>query len=156
MPSASCNELASAYSFPQSELLIELPLADPLTREIAEKRCKMKLTSLSTKQDLSSKVKQLLISRPGFFPNLDEVAAKLFVSPRTLRRHLSEESTSFQDLVNNLRQEMAEDYLSSTTLSIAEISDLLNYSDPSNFANAFKKRSGLSPLQFREKSARKN
>jgi AraC-like DNA-binding protein len=146
---------SSAYSFPQTELQIKLPLADPLTREIAEKRCKIKLSALSTHQDLSSKVKQLLLSRPGYFPNLDEIAAKLFVSPRTLRRHLSEENTSFQEIVNALRQELAEDYLRSTSLSISEISDLLNYSDPSNFANAFKKRGSLSPLQFREQFSRK-
>lgn len=140
----------SAYAFASRELKIPLPLADALTREIAEKRCKKKLENISRRFDWSSRVQQIMLSRPGHFPSLEEVAAKLFVSSRTLRRHLETESTSFQNILNNLKQEMAEDYLKSTSLSIAEISDLLNYSDPSNFANAFKKKLGITPQQFRE------
>jgi len=38
--------------------------------------------------------------------------------------------------------EMAIDYLQSTKLSIAKISELLNFTDPSNFGNAFRKWTG--------------
>lgn len=141
----------NTYVFSRQELNISLPLADPLTREISEKRCKKKLENLGGESSWASRVQRIMLARPGYLPSLEEVSTKLFVSSRTLRRHLESESESFQNILSTLKQEMAEDYLRSTNLSIAEISDTLNYSDSSNFASAFKKKSGLSPRKFREK-----
>ncbi len=145
------NQETDVYCFPRSELKYQLPLANPETRQIAEEECQKKLRQLENKEGLMIQVEQLLLARPGYFPSLEEVAARLFVSSRTLKRQLKQLDTSYQQILNQLRQSLALEYLQSTQLSIAEIADLLNYSDPSNFANAFKRWTGKSPSQFQTK-----
>ena len=69
--------------------------------------------------------------------------------PRTLRRHLAKEKTSFEALCAELRFDMARELLDLTDLPVGEISTALAYASPSVFADAFRRWSGLSPMAFR-------
>jgi AraC-like DNA-binding protein len=75
-------------------------------------------------------------------------ARALGVSGRTLQRRLHEGGTSFGELVDALRREMAEEYLD-RRLRVAEIAWLLGYADPSAFHHAYKRWTGTSPEQAR-------
>jgi len=55
----------------------------------------------------------------------------------------------FQDLAEQTRQEIAEKYLANLSLSIAEVSYLLGYSEPSALHRAFKRWKGMTPQEFR-------
>ena len=68
---------------------------------------------------------------------------------RTLRRRLTEENTSFQEVRDEVRFGLATEYLAATPLPLQEISTLLGYSDPGNFTHAFKRWAGKSPSDFR-------
>jgi len=81
--------------------------------------------------------------------SIDSIAADVNVSRRTLQRRLKERSTSFQQLLQRVKSDLARKYLEDKRLSIIEIALLLGYGDPSSFSAAFKSWSGQTPTEFR-------
>ncbi|MCP4610087.1 MAG: helix-turn-helix transcriptional regulator, partial [Planctomycetes bacterium] len=73
------------------------------------------------------------------------VASKLAISNRTLQRRLREEETTFQKILDELREELARHYLSVTDFSSTEISFLLGYEEPNSFFRAFRAWTGQTP-----------
>ncbi len=69
------------------------------------------------------------------------------MSPRTLRRHLGAEATSYQAVLDELRCDLAREYLA-TGLKPKEISHLLGYRHTNAFRLAFKAWTGQTPGQF--------
>jgi len=72
-------------------------------------------------------------------------ASKLAISTRTLQRRLSEEGTTFQKVLDELREELARHYLSATDYTSSEISFLLGYEEPNSFFRAFRAWTGQTP-----------
>ena len=83
------------------------------------------------------------------WPDLDAVAQQLHMSPQTLRRHLREEGSSFQELKDHLRRDLAIYHLGRDELAIQDIAEQLGFSEPSAFHRAFKKWTGLTPGAYR-------
>jgi AraC-like DNA-binding protein len=79
----------------------------------------------------------------------DELAASLGMSARTLNRRLSDEGTTFRDVLDETRRELAEAWLGDRSHAIYEIAFLLGYSEPSTFHRSFRRWTGLSPRAFR-------
>jgi AraC-like DNA-binding protein len=75
------------------------------------------------------------------------VASKLAISNRTLQRRLRVEGTTFQEVLDEFRQELACHYLSATDYTSAEISFLLGYEEPNSFFRAFRAWTGQTPDQ---------
>ncbi len=73
------------------------------------------------------------------------VASRLAISNRTLQRRLSQEGTTFQKILDELREELARHYLSATDYSSVEISFLLGYEEPNSFYRAFRTWTGQTP-----------
>ena len=73
------------------------------------------------------------------------VASKLAISNRTLQRRLREEGTTFQEVMDELREELARHYLSATDYTSSEISFLLGYEEPNSFFRAFRTWTGQTP-----------
>ncbi|MEM6347407.1 MAG: AraC family transcriptional regulator ligand-binding domain-containing protein [Bacteroidota bacterium] len=83
------------------------------------------------------------------FPTIEEVAANLNQSVRTLQRKLKEEHTTFKAVLEDIKLELSKVYLGRPQLSIAEVSELLQYAEPSGFIRSFKRWTGQTPQQFR-------
>ncbi|NWB98463.1 AraC family transcriptional regulator [Pseudomonas gingeri] len=98
---------------------------------------------------LSSQLRRLLSRDASRWPDLEAVAQQLHISPQTLRRHLREESTSFQELKDQLRRDIAIYHLGRSELSLQQIAEQLGFSEPSAFHRAFKKWTGLTPGAYR-------
>lgn len=81
--------------------------------------------------------------------SIDRTALALGVSVRTLQRALHCELTDFRELANLIRLQRAKELLAETRASITDISNLLGYSAPANFARAFRRSSGTTPQHFR-------
>ncbi|HEU4431133.1 MAG TPA: AraC family transcriptional regulator [Myxococcota bacterium] len=77
------------------------------------------------------------------------VSKRLGLSPRTLQRRLEAHRTSFQSIVSAVRRELADQYLGTADLSLAEVAFLLGYSDLSSFHRAFRRWSGKTPTEKR-------
>ena len=136
---------------PRTLLQASPTLADPLAVQQAKAQLEQELKQLQGgDDDLASQIRQRLREARDALPGLDEVAAGLFLSPRTLKRRLQEAGLSYRDLVDAELQTRACDLLSSTSLPISEIAYRLGYGDVSNFGRAFKRWTGLSPKDFRQ------
>ncbi len=103
-----------------------------------------------TSNNVVSKVRSEVVSRMATgIPNIDLVAEKLNFSQRSLQRKLNDSGTSYKDLVENIRQTIAEQHLNQNLLSLGEISYLLGFSNVANFSRAFKRWKGVTPGAYR-------
>jgi AraC-like DNA-binding protein len=82
----------------------------------------------------------------------ESVAGALHMSLRSLQRRLKNEGTSYKDLLDETRRELARHYMAESHLSINEITYLLGFSEPSNFSRAFRRWTGKSPSVYRSES----
>jgi len=89
----------------------------------------------------------------GGHTQLSDLARSLQISPRSLQRRLADQGHSFQGLLSQTRQQLAEGYLADPDLELAEIALLLGYSEQSAFTRAFRHWTGLAPLQWRKQQA---
>jgi len=83
------------------------------------------------------------------WPGLEQVCEAMGTSPTTLRRRLEAEDTSFQAIKDQLRNDLAIDYLCNSALSVDEIAARLGYQDASAFHRAFRRWNGLRPGEYR-------
>ena len=83
--------------------------------------------------------------------NADAVCRRLRVSRRTMQRRLKAEKTSFQQILNEVRADLAVRYLSDKRLKSFEVAMLLGYSNLSSFTTAFKSWYDMPPAVYRQK-----
>ena len=122
-----------------------LPQADPHTLESCLAQCDVLMQRREQRQGITALVRSNLFRDSGRFLTLPDVAAQLSVHPRTLRRRLCEEGTSFRDLLNEARSALAVDLLGNVGLTVEEVSRRLGYTEVSAFSNAFKRWYGVAP-----------
>ncbi|MEV0905632.1 AraC family transcriptional regulator [Streptomyces hokutonensis] len=97
----------------------------------------------------AAQVRRLLgQSLPDRMPDPQDIAARLAVSAQTLRRRLAAEGTSFQQIRDQLRRDVAIVALAAGTTSIEDISHQLGFSEPSAFHRAFKRWTGSAPRSY--------
>ena len=96
--------------------------------------------------EVKTVTKRLLAGRR---PTLGDVARSLGLSSRTLQRQLTGLRVTFQQLVQEARQELAHQYLRQPTLEINEVAYLLGFDDTNSFGRAFQRWEGVSPHRWR-------
>jgi AraC-like DNA-binding protein len=84
----------------------------------------------------------------GQLPSLPETASALHTTTRSLQRRLKDEGTSFGDLRDQIRQDLAAGLLASNKFTVSEIAYMLGYAGPANFRRAFKRWEGVNPGQY--------
>ncbi len=146
------------FDKPYTEIVIDrkmgnIPLKfwDPQTSALCAQQCEKILQRLDNGEKSSDKVREILVQLPCNKRKAEDVAERMHLSTRHLRRKLSDESTTFQKVLDEVRCELAKDYLNNTNLPLDEITQLLGYSETSNFRRAFLKWMKESPTQYREK-----
>ena len=72
------------------------------------------------------------------------------MSSRTLRRKLGQQNVRYQDLLDEERRHVAEDFLLNTTMTIQQIADQCGFNDAQNFSQAFRRWQGMTPTEFRK------
>ncbi|MDX1589421.1 MAG: AraC family transcriptional regulator [Oleiphilaceae bacterium] len=82
-------------------------------------------------------------------PDFETIACQMHMSPQTLRRRLKAENTSFQEIKDNLRRDIAIYHLSRNEYAINDIAHLAGFTEPSTFHRAFKKWTGVTPGAYR-------
>ena len=108
--------------------------------------------SNKTTDKFSALVRQTVINQSYIYPpKVTDVAATLNMSVRTLQRRLKAENTTFQDLQDGVRKELAKQYLKQKMYPIKEISYILGYNEVSAFNRSFKRWTGLTPLTYQNK-----
>lgn len=117
--------------------------------QICVQHCGQILQQIEHSGPVASRLRRLFLKTPSSLPKLDEAAKALGISSRSLRRHLQDEHTNFQKLVDVFRTDLACEYLRSTRMAPKEIAHLLGFKDPSMFRRAFKLWTGKTISEYR-------
>ena len=126
---------------------------NPTTNVLFTQQCEEIILGMSNVKEVSANVRRLLILSAGEFLNIKEVSEQLHITERTLRRRLSAEGTDFRTLFDSIRNTLAQNYLSNTSLSVVEISHLLGYGEATNFHRAFQRWNEMTPSEYRDHTA---
>jgi AraC-like DNA-binding protein len=132
--------------------LLRQPLraADPTLVAVLEQQAELMLAQLPPAENFVAGVRQAMAhALKDGEPTLQSIAEHLHVSTRTLHRRLDSEGWNFRGLLNDIRGNMAKDYLRDLRLQISEIAMLLGYSEQSAFTRAFSRWASQSPRAFR-------
>jgi AraC-like DNA-binding protein len=135
--------------FARADMTAPLPTSNPQLAELHERFAGEYLRQFDH-ADTSYRVREAIVRRlPDGEPRRDEVADELRMSERTLQRRLETEATTFLQLLDDTRRELAEQYLGRLNLSLAQAAYLLGFADQRSFFRACKRWFKLSPGQYR-------
>lgn len=134
----------------RADLELRLETADPAMRDALFAELHQRL--LQAPWGVSSRVRHVLraLMISGVH-SMREVAAHLGFHPRSLRRALASEGTTFEAIKDETRYAVARELLSLTQLPAADVSMSLGYGTPSAFVHAFRRWSGNAPIQWRRR-----
>ena len=111
--------------------------------------CDDLLSDLKLRSGVSGKVRASLLQDIANRPTLAAIAEQIGSTARTLRRQLDNQGTSFRELVDDLRSQIAMKYLRDTIMTSEDIAMSLGFSDAANFRRAFRRWTGKTPSEFR-------
>jgi AraC-like DNA-binding protein len=102
--------------------------------------------------ELTARVRQsLLVQLATGSVRMSDTARRLNMGVATLRRKLEDEGSSFAVILEELQREASQRYLSAPQPTVSEVAFLLGFSDVRSFARAFRRWTGSSPTEFRQK-----
>lgn len=124
--------------------------ATPALFSMFEPTLRPRLDALEVGASTGDRTRSVLMEAlPGGQPDVATVARRLGTSSRTLQRRLGAEGTSFQTVLQDIREHLARHYLAATAHTSAEIAFLLGYDDPNSFTRAFHVWTGTTPETHR-------
>ncbi len=145
---------AARYTVVLNRKHLSLPChsADARLFRIVKAHCDELLKKSRRSESLREEVALLIGSLlPTGTATSANVASTLGVSERTLARRLAEEGTSFRQIIEEQRQQMAFRYLEHSDFRPAQVAYLLGYAQPSAFTHAFRRWTGHSPSDYRNR-----
>ncbi|GAB3639445.1 AraC family transcriptional regulator [Spirosoma arcticum] len=146
------------FGAPETSMVLDAALLDtpvmnasaslfPLVEQHAIDQMKRLQTPTPT---LAQRVRTEIVSlMRGEEPALTVVADRLAMGVRTLQLHLKEEGTTYQQLLTDVRRDLAVKHLREPNFSTTDIAYLLGFAEPSVFFRSFKKWTGQTPGAFR-------
>jgi AraC-like DNA-binding protein len=133
--------------FNEEEIEKPLPTANEELALMTDQVMEAYLANLDQKV-FSMQVKSKLLKQlPAGTATVQNVANRLNVNPDTLKTKLAAEGTTFDEILDETRHELATKYIKDAKLSREEISFLLGFSEPREFETAFKKWSRMAPME---------
>lgn len=110
----------------------------------------MALLARMDREDVIARLRALLVELlPSGECSKEVAAARLNMSDRSLQSRLAARGTSYRALLNETRQELAEQYMRQGHHSVSEVTYLLGFADVSSFSRAFRQWTGQSPTDYR-------
>ena len=135
---------------PRTRLADKMPMANHTTWRAACLECDKQLALWQFPDRVKPRVQKILGVFAEGFPNLNEVADRLNLSPRTLRRRLADEGSSFSEILEDIKKRDDLYLLQHSNLEIQQIAERLGYQDPANFTRAFRKWGLEAPSAIRQ------
>jgi AraC-like DNA-binding protein len=149
-PEISFGVGACGVELDASVLALPIRSADAALLSVLDRQAKSTLELLPSVSPFLDQVRRSIREQiERGVPTLESVARSLGVSARTLQRRLGEESCSFRDAVESVREELARKYLADSAMGLGEIAFRLGYAEVSAFLRAFKRWTGVTPSQYR-------
>jgi AraC-like DNA-binding protein len=117
-----------------------------------QKECRKMMRQLRERA-LCGCVRRMLLQCPDAFPSLVQLATRFGMSARTFRRRLANQHTTFLQMLDEVRFELAVRYLEDRHLTTELIAQKLGYSESANFRAAFRRWTGSSPRHYAVRAA---
>jgi AraC-like DNA-binding protein len=139
----------NAFLIDEAFLNMRLPRTNPYLAEIMSARAEELLKSLETSKTTRGRVENLLV--PVLHTGeatVEMIASKLGVSRQTLFRKLKTEGVTFEQVLDELRHQLALYYLNGKKVSVNQTAYLVGFSEPASFSRAFKRWTGSSPRTY--------
>lgn len=128
------------------------PLAEPALHQLMLSHCEEQHRLIASGWNVIQRIRDVVTPRmKGEPPAMAEVAASLGTTEWGLRRRLNEQGTTYRDVLDDIRCELARDYVRETTLAFADVAELLGFANPSAFHRAFQRWMGMSPGDYRRR-----
>ncbi|MFP2903995.1 AraC family transcriptional regulator [Pyxidicoccus sp. 3LFB2] len=132
--------------FPAGVLDAPLPRGDTTLASVLDRHVEQLLLQAHAARPWSARVSEDVARQlADGTPRLEEVAGRLGVPPRALRRRLEAEGTTFARVVDDLRRGLALELTRNPGVSLGEVAFLLGFSEPSAFHRAFRRWTGRTP-----------
>lgn len=147
LSSVRFGQPANRAVFPAESLKLRITSADPAATRLAREQCERELVALGEGAPVVSRVRALLRDDPG--ATLPVIAKRASMSPRTLKRRLAEQGTTFSELTDDARRQKALVLLEDRRLTLDAVAEALGYSDTANFTRAFRRWTGMPPGEAR-------
>lgn len=146
------RQCADACRFPTEWEGVANPVGDVDLFRFAQSRCERDIAAV---EDLDSsafiRVRIVaLIAETGRPPKVKELAHRQACSPRTIMRRLKAAGTNYQDLVDSIQMQRAEELLRTSGASVEMAAERLGYSDASSFRRSFHRWFGVKPGRWRQ------
>lgn len=132
------------------KLSLNTPRSNPFAMPLLLSQCDTVLNSVAAKNEFLITINKWVAENMHKDLCAENLASDLYLTPRTLRRKLSEQGTSFRDIVKELRCSAAKRLITETQLTIEDIGCSIGFNDVSNFRAAFKKWTGHTPSTLRQ------
>jgi len=113
--------------------------------------CHAQLAAVASSGETTAAVERQLRPRLRENPQMTEIATALHLSERTLRRQLADEGQRFSDIHDRVRTDRALELLQDRELTIAYIGSQLGFNDVREFRRAFKRWTGHTPSEARDR-----
>ena len=140
----------NALVFPKRLLAVPLGQADAQVRLMLDAYADRRLSEIEQGHSVLDRARALLARQlPEQGLELEQLAAQLALSPRTLQRRLREAGLSFSQLVDETRQQLVLHYLRDPALELADIAFLVGFSEAGSLARAFRRWTGQTPAEYR-------
>ncbi len=149
------NAPETAIAFASHYLHMPLPQANAGVQRMMYDLCAKQLAQLHDHQDapwLAACKQAIIQSIPHAVPELETIALSLHLTARELQRRLAEKNLVFRHLVDELRFQLAENYMQDLRLNVVDIAYLLGFSEQSAFQRAFKRWTGITPKEYRQQA----
>lgn len=143
---------ATELHYPRAILSQAPKLANRLTRAMLQETCDRLIGKAKTSSGIAGEVYQILMLAPSQFPTMEHISQRMHVSTRTLRRKLEAEGTDYGAILDDVRSSLAMEYLQTTKMSTEDIAAKTGFSDSANFRRAFKRWTGHTPRQVRDRA----
>ena len=143
------NEPVPAVIFHNPVLNQPVPSYNLGLLDFLKKMANEEIQQLTTEDPLINAIKQFILKNLPQKTNVNEVAAELLLSPRTLQRKLRELNTNFKSIEKNILLQLSKKLLLHEERNIEEISYLLGFSESSALIRFFKQGMGVSPKQYK-------
>jgi AraC-like DNA-binding protein len=143
------------FAFDQALLELPLPSADPNLHAVLVPVADETLGKMAEARTVTSDVRRIIHERLQLgAPEIADVASELAMSMRTLARRLENEGTTFRDLVDDVRRQLAVDNVGNRDIGFSELSYRLGFSHVAAFHRAFRRWTGQTPLTYRRSAGR--
>jgi AraC-like DNA-binding protein len=135
--------------------LLDLPLGRSFPRLHAQARARVEaqLRRVLPREGLAAHIDQAFSRKPALLGlGAAAMAAELGLHLRSLQRRLQEEGLRYESLQEDARRRLAQQLLRTTEVDLDAISERLGYADRRSFTRAFKRWTGQTPSDWRQRS----